>query len=98
MTELDAGVEQAGMCPESAVLNPEWERRLHWRCRRGLLELDIVLGRFVRERYRLMSDEQRVILDELLDLPDTELWDLITGKKEPVQAHHCIVLKWINEV
>jgi antitoxin CptB len=71
--------------------------RVRWRCRRGLLELDIVLGRFIEQRYPLMNEEQRVVFDELLDLPDTELWDLVTGKKEPTSAHHGVVLEWMKE-
>ncbi len=71
--------------------------RVCWRCRRGLLELDIVLGRFIEQRYPAMDAEQRVIFDELLDMPDTELWDLITGKKEPAHAHQRLVLKWLKE-
>ncbi|MDD5057621.1 MAG: succinate dehydrogenase assembly factor 2 [Sideroxydans sp.] len=71
--------------------------RVRWRCRRGLLELDIVLGRFVEQRYRTMDHEQRVIFDELLDMPDTELWDVITGKKETAHAHQRVVLEWLKE-
>ncbi len=70
--------------------------RVRWRCRRGLLELDIVLGRFIEHRYPKMENEQRIIFDELLDLPDTELWDLITEKKEPVHAHQLVVLEWLK--
>ncbi len=68
--------------PQSTILNPVFMERVRWRCRRGLLELDIVLGRFIEQRYPSMDHEQRVIFDELLDMPDTELWDVITGKKE----------------
>jgi antitoxin CptB len=72
--------------------------RVRWRCRRGLLELDIVLGRFIEQRYATMDNEQRIVFDELLDLPDTELWDLITGKREPAPAHQGLVLGWLKEV
>lgn len=72
--------------------------RVRWRCRRGLLELDIVLGRFIEQRYLAMDDVQRVIFDELLDMPDTEIWDLITDKKEPAHAHQRLVLEWLKEV
>jgi len=72
--------------------------RVRWRCRRGLLELDIVLGRFIEQRYPLLDKEQCVVFDELLDLPDTDLWDLVTGKKEPTQAHQRVVLDWLKEV
>ncbi len=72
--------------------------RMRWRCRRGLLELDIVLARFVEQRYAAMDDEQRRIFDKLLDMPDTELWDVITGKKESAHAHQRLVLEWLREV
>lgn len=72
--------------------------RVRWRCRRGLLELDIVLGRFIEQRYATMDDAQRVVFDELLDMPDTELWDVITGNKEPPHAHQRVVLEWLKEV
>lgn len=71
--------------------------RVRWRCRRGLLELDIVLGRFIEQRYAAMDDEQRLIFDELSDLPDTELWDLITGNKELTHAHQREVLEWLKQ-
>ena len=54
--------------------------RIRWRCRRGLLELDIVLERFVG-RYANLDTQQKMIFDELLDLPDTRLWELIGGKE-----------------
>ncbi|MBU1426492.1 MAG: succinate dehydrogenase assembly factor 2 [Gammaproteobacteria bacterium] len=80
----------------SDVLDPVSLERVRWRCRRGLLELDIVLGRFVRQRYAEMDNAQRVVFDELLDMPDTELWDLITDKKKTVHAHQSVVLEWLK--
>ena len=54
--------------------------RIRWRCRRGLLELDIVLGRFVERHYAGLDSAGRAAFDALLDMPDTELWDMITGR------------------
>jgi antitoxin CptB len=59
--------------------------RVRWRCRRGLLELDIVLGRFVEQHYEGLDELQQVAFDVLLDLPDNVLWDMITGREEPPQ-------------
>lgn len=73
--------ERAPLSPESRILNPEL-RRLRWRCRRGMLELDIVLGRFVEHCYPGLDEAQKVAFDGLLDEPDTFLWDMITGKKQ----------------
>lgn len=55
--------------------------RARWRCRRGLLELDIVLLRFM-DRYYMQLDEQGLEqFEQLLALPDNDLWDLITRKQ-----------------
>ncbi|HET9736089.1 MAG TPA: succinate dehydrogenase assembly factor 2 [Burkholderiales bacterium] len=54
--------------------------RLKWKCRRGLLELDLVL-----ERY-LQSNPADAELAELLDLPDNDLWDIVSGRSERYDA------------
>jgi antitoxin CptB len=59
--------------------------RVRWRCRRGLLELDIVLGRFVVQHYAGLDEVQQVAFDALLDMPDNVLWDMITGREAPPQ-------------
>jgi len=60
--------------------------RLRWRCRRGLLENDLILARFLDARGAEISDEEVVALDRLLALGDNELWDLLAGRQEPVDA------------
>ncbi len=54
--------------------------RIRWRCRRGMLELDILLERFIEQHYANLDAVQREAFDALLDMPDVELWDMITGK------------------
>jgi antitoxin CptB len=48
--------------------------RLKWKCRRGLLELDLVLERYLQ---RNPEDPE---LAALLDLPDNDLWDIVSGR------------------
>ena len=60
--------------------------RLRWRCRRGMLENDIVLARFLDARGASLAEDEVAMLDVLLDLPDQELWDLIAGRAEPATA------------
>lgn len=72
--------------------------RIRWRCRRGLLELDIVLGRFVETYYGKLDDAQQVAFDELLDMPDTVLWDMITGKDMPAHPAQQELLAWLKMV
>ena len=52
--------------------------RLYWKCRRGLLELDIVLQRFIPS----VKDEDVQPLHALLELPDNDLWDIISGRTD----------------
>ena len=52
--------------------------RLYWKCRRGLLELDLVLQRFIPT----LRDEDVQALHALLDLPDNDLWDIIAGRSD----------------
>ena len=56
--------------------------RIRWHCRRGLLELDLVLGRFLETRYGQLTPDQKGALSRLLDLPDNDLWDLVIGRAE----------------
>ena len=54
-------------------------RRLLWRCRRGMKELDVLLERYVRSRLSEASSEERQTLTRLLELPDPLLSDYLFG-------------------
>ena len=56
--------------------------RIRWRCRRGTLELDIVLQGFVDKYYMQLNKTELQHFDTLLGLPDNDLWDMITSRKE----------------
>lgn len=58
----------------------EFERAC-WRCRRGLLELDIVLQRFMDQYYTQLDESGLEQFERLLALPDNDLWDLITARQ-----------------
>lgn len=70
--------------------------RARWRCRRGLLELDIVLQRFMDQHYQQMSETELQQLATLLDLSDNDLWDMITTRKEPEDASLWPVLRLLQ--
>jgi antitoxin CptB len=57
--------------------------RLRWRCRRGMLENDLILTRFLDARGSTITAAEVAALDRLLELADGELWDLIAGRAEP---------------
>lgn len=56
--------------------------RTRWRCRRGMLELDIVLLEFVDKHYMRLNKSELQQFDTLLNLSDNDLWDMITARKE----------------
>jgi len=56
--------------------------RLRWRCRRGLLELDLVLERFLERHAAGMTDAEAASLARLLDYPDNDLWEVVSGRSE----------------
>ena len=66
---------------DATILN-----RLRWRCRRGLLENDLILTRFLDARGDAITDQEVAALDVLLEMSDNELWDLLSGREEPADA------------
>lgn len=65
---MTLGNEEAGM------------RRLRWRCRRGLLENDLLLERFLDRHAASLGPAELAALGRLLDLPDPDLWDIVSGR------------------
>ena len=57
--------------------------RIRWRCRRGMLENDLLLARFLDVRGTTLTEPEIGALDRLLDLTDNDLWDVIAGRAEP---------------
>jgi antitoxin CptB len=60
--------------------------RIRWRCRRGLLENDLVLARFLAASGDSLTEQDIANLDMLLDMADNALWDVIAGRAEPDDA------------
>ena len=63
--------------------DPANRSRLRWRARRGLLENDLILTRFLDANEADMSDIDVDALTRLLDLADNVLMELLMGRNEP---------------
>ena len=57
--------------------------RLRWRCRRGMRELDQLLGWYLDSRYAGSDDAAKEAFSTLLDQQDPELWDWLMGRAQP---------------
>ncbi|MFA6970451.1 MAG: succinate dehydrogenase assembly factor 2 [Gallionella sp.] len=96
---VDSGGKQEQVLhPASRILHPGMLQRVRWRCRRGLLELDIVLGRFVEAHYGQLTESERQTFEEFLDMPDNPLWDLVSGRQGEVSGEQAALLEKIKSV
>jgi antitoxin CptB len=59
------------------------EGRLAWRCRRGMKELDLVLTRYLRERWPAAGADERQQFERILELPDPVLAAYLMGRESP---------------
>lgn len=58
-------------------------QRLRWQCRRGMLELDLLLNRFLEIAYADLSDHQRIDFVRLLGYQDQIIYDWLMGQAVP---------------
>lgn len=71
--------------------------RVRWHCRRGLLELDIILTRFLESGYSRLSEAQRIVFSGLLEYADNDLWDFVSGRNASADAAEEEVLNLLRE-
>lgn len=60
--------------------------RLKWRCRRGMLENDLLIARFFERHDGGITARQAEGLQALMDLPDADLLELLLARREPAGA------------
>ena len=74
--------------PRAAATERSTSTGAQWRCRRGLLELDIVLQRFLERRAASLSQAEVDLLGELLDFDDNDLWNIVNGRSDRYEPRH----------
>ena len=52
---------------------------IRWQCRRGMLELDLILNNFVDNGLHELSRDERAPFEHVLSYPDQTLYDLLLG-------------------
>lgn len=68
-------------------------KRVLWKCRRGMLELDIMLERFVASGYRQLSADEQQNFTALLEENDTDLFAWLLGHQMPPDDFQNIITK-----
>ena len=74
--------------------------KLHWRCRRGLLENDLFIEQFFKRYESELTVQHAQGLAQLMDLSDNDLLDLLLRRTEPsgalAHAPACDVLEMLR--
>jgi len=71
-------------------------KRLRWRCRRGMRELDQLLGWYLDVRYEKVDDAAKSAFATLLDQQDPQLWNWLSGQAVPTQDDWCCIIDEIR--
>jgi antitoxin CptB len=70
-------------------------KRLMWHCRRGMLELDVLLLPFCREVYLTLSSEDQAKFVDLLECEDPDLFAWFMQHQVSENPNHDYMVKLI---
>ena len=71
--------------------------QLRWACRRGLLELDLLLNSYMDKVYEQRTDQEKRKFLSLLDMQDQEMLDMLMEKTNPNDRELAELLTRIRE-
>lgn len=69
--------------------------RLLWKCRRGMLELDVILGGFLEHGYEALTEQQKVLFDQLLEEQDPTLFSWFLTREKPEDQQMAALVQFI---
>lgn len=67
----------------TVTLSEKDRARLRWRARRGLLENDLIVTRFLDRHEETLTDQDVAVLHQLFDLTDNDLLDYLLDRRDP---------------
>ena len=78
------------------MINPLRKAKLKWQCRRGMLELDLILLSFLERHVDSMSETQIDSFDKLLHCTDPELFAWLMGHEQPEAQEFKDIVEFIK--
>ena len=72
-------------------------RRLRWKCRRGALELDLILNSFLENHYSQLSLQQKSVFERFLEEDDPVLQQWLMGQASPEDKAFSAMIEYINQ-
>lgn len=73
-------------------------KRLRWRCRRGMRELDQLMLRYLDRVWAQDSEAQRGVFLQLLDCEDDRLWRWFMGHEIPDDVQIATLVQRIRQL
>ena len=70
--------------------------RLRWQCRRGMLELDYLLNRFMDQGYQALDEGERQLFARILDFEDQLLLDWVMRHAIPSDPKIALIIEKIR--
>ena len=77
---------------DSATLS----RKLAWGCRRGMLELDLMLSKLAGQ-LETMDDAQLASVEKMLTLGDQQLWNLLVARTATPEKSYAGLVEQLNQ-
>jgi len=71
-------------------------KKLRWACRRGMLELDVILNRFLEEGYEQMTQQQKLDFQRFLEEADQDLFNWLLHRSKPEDKDFQALIQLIN--
>lgn len=78
------------------MINSLRKAKLIWHCRRGMLELDLILNRFAEKQLDLMTETQVDAFEALLTCIDPELFSWLMGYSTPADKELAEIVEFIR--
>ncbi|HAF87865.1 MAG: hypothetical protein CMF38_04440 [Legionellaceae bacterium] len=60
--------------------------KIKWQCRRGMLELDLILDAFLKTHFENLSDKELASLETLLSYPDPVIYHWLLGHEDTLDS------------
>lgn len=74
---------------------PVSKAKLAWQCRRGMLELDVLLQGFLQAEWDRLSSQERADFARLLEEADPDLLVWLVGKEKSARADLELIIQRI---
>ena len=78
------------------MITPQKKAKLIWNCRRGMLELDLMLSRFVSKHLDNLTDAQIRAFETLLNAQDPDLYVWLVGQETPPDKELAEIVAFIR--